>query len=239
MGRLVLIRHGQASFLQENYDKLSELGEKQSSLLGEYWVRHKARFDRVCSGPRVRQKETAAIVRDEFRKSASPFPEPTVLGEFDEYSGEAVLQQALPGLLEHDARIRALHQAFENAKDSADRRRTFQKVFEAVIVKWVTGELPLNAVESWDAFCTRVQRGFSQFLSAGDAGESLAIFTSGGPISLAVQRALDLTPQNTLRVSWMAQNCSYSEFLFSGERFTMSTFNAFPHLDDPSMQTYR
>ncbi|MGH9676067.1 MAG: phosphoglycerate mutase family protein, partial [Candidatus Acidiferrum sp.] len=49
MGRLVLVRHGQASFLQQDYDKLSELGEKQSRLLGEYWVRHKTRFDRVCS----------------------------------------------------------------------------------------------------------------------------------------------------------------------------------------------
>lgn len=106
MGRLVLVRHGQASFLQQNYDKLSELGEMQSRLLGEYWTRHKTRFDRVCSGPCVRQKNTASIVFGVYRKAGLEFPEPTVRSEFDEYSGDAVLQQALPGLLERDAKIR-------------------------------------------------------------------------------------------------------------------------------------
>ena len=38
MGNLYLVRHGQASFLQQNYDKLSPLGEAQSRLLGEYWA---------------------------------------------------------------------------------------------------------------------------------------------------------------------------------------------------------
>jgi broad specificity phosphatase PhoE len=239
MGRLVLVRHAQASFLQPNYDKLSELGETQARLLGEYWVRHKVRFDRVCSGPCVRQKDTAGIVRAAYRAAGIEFPEPAVLAEFDEYSGDAVMQRALPGLLESDAKIQSLHHTFKNAKDSAERHRTFQKIFEAVIVKWVSGELNLDALESWGAFCARVHRGFSQFLSAGGTGERLAIFTSGGPVSLAVHRALDLSPQNTLRVSWMAQNCSYSEFLFSKDRFTMSTFNSFPHLDDSSLQSYR
>ena len=239
MGRLVLVRHAQASFLQQNYDKLSELGETQARLLGEYWVRRNTQFDRACSGACVRQKDTARIVGDAYRKAGLDFPALTVLGEFDEYSGDAVLQHALPSLLERDPRIRGLHRAFEDSKDSVERSRTFQKMFEAVIGMWVNGEVLLDSVESWNAFCARVHRGLSAFLSAGHPGERLAIFTSGGPVSIAVQRALDLSPQNTLRVSWMAQNCSYSEFLFSNGRFTLSTFNSFPHLDDPSLQTYR
>src|SRR3984893_14433603 len=38
MGLITLVRHGQASFLKEDYDKLSELGELQARTLGEYWV---------------------------------------------------------------------------------------------------------------------------------------------------------------------------------------------------------
>jgi broad specificity phosphatase PhoE len=239
MGRLWLVRHAQASFLQENYDKLSKLGEAQARLLGEYWVRHKMQFDRVCSGPCVRQKDTAKLVGDAYRQAGLDFPAPTVLDELDEYDGESVLKHALPGLLEKDARIRALHRAFEESKEPAERRKTFQKTFEAVIGLWVNAEISPAGVESWDEFCVRVRRGLKEFLSAGGQGERLAIFTSGGPIALVVQRALDLSSQNTLRVSWMAQNCSYSEFIFSSGRFTMSTFNSFPHLDDPSMQTYR
>jgi hypothetical protein len=37
----------------------------------------------------------------------------------------------------------------------------------------------------------------------------------------------------------MPRNCSYSEFVFSGDRFTLSTFNSFQHLDDPALLTYR
>ena len=40
-------------------------------------------------------------------------------------------------------------------------------------------------------------------------------------------------------VAWMARNCSFSEFLFSDDRFTLSSFNASPHLDDESLLTYR
>jgi|SRR5271168_2424090 len=239
MGRLWLVRHGQASFLQENYDKLSELGETQSRLLGRYWIRHGLQFDRVCSGPCVRQKDTARIVAGEYRQAGLAFPAPAVLDEFDEYDGEAVMRTALPGLLERDEQIRGLHKAFQDSRDAAERRKTFQKTFEAVIGLWVNGEISPEGVESWDAFCARVRRGFEAFLSAGGQGERLAIFTSGGPIALAAQRALDLTPLNTLRVSWMARNCSYSEFVFSSERFTMSTFNSFPHLDEPALRSYR
>ena len=36
MGNLTLIRHGQASFGEKDYDNLSDLGRKQGHLLGEY-----------------------------------------------------------------------------------------------------------------------------------------------------------------------------------------------------------
>ena len=37
--RLLLIRHGQASFGASDYDRLSPLGQRQSRLLGEYFRR--------------------------------------------------------------------------------------------------------------------------------------------------------------------------------------------------------
>jgi broad specificity phosphatase PhoE len=84
-----------------------------------------------------------------------------------------------------------------------------------------------------------VQRGLSAFLLNSGKGKIAAIFTSGGPISVAVERALHLSPQDTLRVAWMSRNCSFSEFLFSEDRFTLSSFNVSPHLDDETLLTYR
>jgi broad specificity phosphatase PhoE len=239
MGVLVLIRHAQASFLEPDYDKLSKLGESQARLLGEYWVGHKIVFDRVCTGPRVRQKGTVALVADAYRKAGIPFPNPSVLQEFDEYQGEAVLERSLPGLLETDPTIRDLHAAFQSSSGPTEKRPAFQKLFEAVISKWVREEIRPPGVETWLEFCSRVNSGLTKFLSAGSRGERVAIFTSGGPIAVGLQRALQLSAESTLNVSWMSRNSSWSEFIYSGERFALSSFNCHAHLDDAALLTHR
>jgi broad specificity phosphatase PhoE len=239
MGRLFLVRHAQASFLSQDYDQLSELGEVQSRLLGEYWARHQVLFDRVCTGPAVRHRKTARIVAEAYKRSDLDFPEPPIAKEFEELPGEAILSQSLPQLLAHNARIHELHDAMENSATETEKRANFQRLFEAVISMWVHGEVALQNVETWQEFCARVNRGLTSFLANGKKGEVVAIFTSGGPLSVAVQRALHLSAQDTLRIAWMARNCSFSEFLFSGDRLTLSSFNSFPHLDNDSMLTYR
>jgi broad specificity phosphatase PhoE len=239
MGRLFLVRHAQASFLSQNYDQLSGLGETQSRLLGEYWVRHQVVFDRVCTGPAIRHQKTAQIVGEAYRRSGLKFPEPVILEEFDEFPGEAVLSQSLPQLLAHNARIRELNDAIQNSASETEKRANFQRLFEAVISMWAQGEIAPQNVETWQEFCVRVNRGLTSFLADGRKGEVVAIFTSGGPLSVVVQRALHLSAQDTLRIAWMARNSSFTEFLFSGDRFTLSSFNSFPHLDDDSLLTYR
>jgi len=239
VGILFLIRHAQASFLEQNYDKLSKLGEAQAGLLGEYLARHGIVFDRVCVGTCVRQRETAELMSDGYRKAGIALPEPLMLPEFDEYQGETVLKRSLPGLRENDPSIRDLDTAFQSAYDSRERRATFQKLFEAVIGRWVDGALHLAGVETWFEFGSRVNLGLSKILTNGRRGEQVAIVTSGGPIAVAMQRALNLSPQHTLQVSWMSRNCAWSEFLYSGARFTLSAFNVHPHLNDTAMLTYR
>jgi broad specificity phosphatase PhoE len=216
MGRVFLVRHAQASFLEPDYDKLSATGEAQARVLGEYWARHKVAFDRVCTGPRVRHRDTEISVRESYSKNGLKLPVPVVFDEFDEFQGDVVLEKSLPRLAETNPHIRDLENAVRNANSPPQRRRNFQKLFESVVTMWVNGELSVNGVESWEAFISRVNRGLSQFLSAAGKSETCAIFTSGGPVAVAVQRALRLSPQDTLQVAWMPRNCSYSEFLFAG-----------------------
>lgn len=239
MGRVFLVRHAQASFLEPNYDKLSATGETQARLLGEYWARHKVVFDRVCVGPRVRHGGTERIVREVYTQSGTPYPEPMMMEEFDEFQGEAVLERTLPVLREKNEKIRELHKALQNSNRPDERAKDFQRLFQAVITMWVSKQLVADGVESWEEFGARVNCGLTNFLFSGAGNENLAIFTSGGPVAVSVQRALNLSPQDTLKVAWMPRNCSYSEFMFSGDRFTLSTFNSFPHLDAPDLWTYR
>src|SRR5208337_1381526 len=149
MSHIILVRHGQASFLGPDYDKLCANGEAQARLLGEYWSRRGVVFGGVYSGPRVRQLETARIVGEAYRSAGLFFPETVVMSEFDEYQAEAALRECLPQLLRVNAEIQELRRAYENSSESGARRRTFQKLFEAVISKWVAGEVSADGVEPW------------------------------------------------------------------------------------------
>jgi broad specificity phosphatase PhoE len=239
MGILYLVRHAQASFLEQNYDKLSPLGETQSRLLGEHWAQRKIIFDRVSVGPCARHKDTVKLVSAAYHQAGLNFPEPQTLPEFDEYHAEEVLRGTLPALLEKDQKIRDLHAAFQAAANTTEQRTTFQQLFAAVIGDWVRGVISLEGVEAWQEFCARVNSGLDKFLSADKRGEKVAVFTSGGPIAVATQRALHLSPEATLQMTWMSRNSSWSEFLYSAGRFTLSSFNIHEHIADPKMLTYR
>jgi broad specificity phosphatase PhoE len=248
MARVTLVRHAQASFLQPNYDQLCSNGETQARLLGEYWAQRGVRFSHVWTGPCARQVQTARMVEEAYRSSGRDFPKLEIVDEFNEYPGEAVLRQGLPRLLENSQEIRCAHQLFENTKDIDERKKIFQKLFEAVVSGWVGGELEIAGVETWSEFCVRAERGLERIelmkkefagVRNGMVSNDVVIFTSGGPIAVAVRRALHLSDADTLRMTWMSRNASFSEFLSSSDRFTVSTFNATPHLDEKSLLTYR
>ena len=239
MSRVILVRHAQASFLEPIYDRLCATGEVQARLLGEYWARRGVLFSRGWSGPRVRQLQTARLVEEAYQGLGREFPEVAVMKEFDEYSAEAGLKRGLPQMLEKSQEVRHIHRAFEQSRDTVERKRCFQQMFEAVIGMWVSGELVVDDVESWQDFCARVDRGIATIVdSTTPAGDSV-VFTSGGPIGVALRRALNLSHADTLQMTWMSRNSSFTEFLSSGSRFTLSAFNAHPHLEDESLLTYR
>jgi broad specificity phosphatase PhoE len=236
MASLFIVRHAQASFLAEDYDLLSPVGEAQSRLLGQYWSTRNLRFDRVCAGPRVRHRDTVKFVHAAYEAAGLDFPEVQIVPEFDEYPAEAVMKFGLPILLKVDPRVGDLHAAFLHSAQPNEQRATFQRLFEVVAAKWAHGGLHLEGIETWREFCSRVNAGLNQFLSAGG---SAAIFTSGGPTAVALQRALDLSPQRTLEASWVVRNSSWSEFLYSAKRFTLSSFNVHGHITEPAHLTYR
>jgi broad specificity phosphatase PhoE len=238
MRHITLVRHAQASFLEANYDKLCANGEAQARLLGEYWLRRGMIFHNAYSGPRIRQRETARIVADVYRDAGRCFPEVVVMSEFDEYQAAAVMHTCLPPLMRVNSEIREMSSAYEKSCDPGERRRTFQRLFEAVVGKWVAGEIAADGIESWQDFCLRVERGVVQVIHGTTPAAGAVVFTSSEPIGAAMRRALHLSAEDALQLSWMSRNASFSDFRASGERFMLSAFNAYPHLDEDSLLTY-
>ena len=239
MALLTLVRHGQASFLQANYDRLSELGERQSRILGEYWLRTGARFDQVYYGPACRHLRTGEIVADIFRQAGADWPNPVTIQELDEYPGIEVVRTFLPGLMETHEDIRALEAEFRQAGEQTVAFRIYDKLFERVTRMWVDEELDSPDIESWKNFRARVERGIQRMRRDADNNGRIVVFTSGGVIGATVGMAFNLGPQKTLETSWTSRNASYAEFLFSVDRFSLSSFNNHPHLEDETLLTYR
>jgi broad specificity phosphatase PhoE len=239
MALLTLVRHGQASFLQANYDRLSELGERQARILGEYWLRTGARFDQVYYGPACRHLRTGEIVADVFRQAGADWPNPVTIDELDEYPGIEVVRTFLPGLMETHEDIRALEAEFRQAGEQTVAFRIYDKLFERVTRMWVDEELDSPDIESWKDFRARVERGIQRVRRDADKNGRIVVFTSGGVIGATVGLALNLAPQKTLEMSWTSRNASYAEFLFSADRFSLSSFNNHPHLEDEALLTYR
>ena len=228
---LTLVRHGQASYMSEDYDKLSSIGEQQARTLGAYWRTQGVRFDRCYSGPAQRHRRTAELACGEMNAE--------IVTELDEFDAYTVMKRMLPVLIERDPEVRRWHEYFEANQQSPEAGRILQRVFGAVARHWSSGEFDMPDVESWESFRTRVAESICRIREAAAKSSRSVVFTSAGPIAATMAYALDLTPVKAIEFVWMSRNCSYSQFLFSGDRFTLSAFNAYPHLDAPELLTYR
>jgi broad specificity phosphatase PhoE len=239
MALLTLVRHGQASFLKENYDKLSDLGERQARSLGDHWARTKTIFDQVYYGPACRHLRTGEIVAGAYREARLPWPEPVAIPDMDEYAGIAVVRAFLPGLLETHDEIRALEAEYRQTEEQSAAFRIYDKIFARIARMWVDEELHSPDLESWRNFCNRIDRGIRTIRENAGTSKRIVVFTSGGVIAASVRLALELAPQRTLELSWASRNASYTELAFTPERFWLSCFNSHPHLEDEDLLSYR
>jgi broad specificity phosphatase PhoE len=239
LSTLVLVRHGQASFLEADYDRLSPLGEEQARLLGAHWARHRVRVDEVWVGPRRRQVQTEQFCREAYVAGGGSWPALRELPALDEYQVELVMKHHAMVLAERDASIKALQLAFAQAGERRERHRAFERFFQAVTRRWMAGELEGGEIETWHQFRARVHEAFRALTGPGDSGRRVVAFTSAGAIGVTLQAALGLTDEHALEMGWVVKNASLTELVFSPGRITLTAFNTLPHLPEPTQHTFR
>jgi len=233
MGTLYLVRHGQASAFEDNYDRLSSLGERQARLLGAWWRRRGVKLDRVFAGPRVRQQRTAEIAIE-----AGGLPSPVEVAELDEMDVEPLFKEHLPDLFLRHAHLQALGDSMVMAEGNEARGRSMARLFEAALLLWVRGQVHAPGVEPWLQFRARVRKALSVVREQA-RGQRIAVFTSAGPVAAAVQLALGADDETALSLAFRVRNSSVSEFLFRSDRFSLASFNETPHLEDAALVTVR
>jgi broad specificity phosphatase PhoE len=238
MSRLILVRHGQAAAFTPDSDALTELGKRQAARLGEYLAARRTQVDEVHTGTLQRQIETEQIAGAAFRAAGLPWPEAQRLAGWNEYDASAIMGRLAPLLSARDERFAALVADFERNRAARDRNRYFQRMFEALMERWVGGELGDDAVEPFAAFHARVCAVREAILTRA-ASRTVLVFTSGGPIGACVQLAVQAPPAVAVHLNWRVKNGSITEFLFSPGRLSLDAFNAVPHLDTDDLVSFR
>jgi broad specificity phosphatase PhoE len=193
----------------------------------------------VFAGPANRHLRTAELARDACRKAGLEWPETEILPDLDEFPGEALNRRYMLPLAAENPRIAELVADLRSAHGGPGHARALELLFRAFTTKWVREEFDASEVETWEMFAARVRRGIDQVRNHGVRGANILAFSSAGPTAVAVQMAHGLAPVQTLELAWLVRNTACSEFVFSGDRFSLGSFNAVPHLADPALVTYR
>jgi broad specificity phosphatase PhoE len=239
MSELIIVRHGQASFLSGNYDQLSELGVEQARRLGEFWAAQGTHTTRFVVGPRKRHRQSADAILMALNAANLA---PTEIAEddrLDEFDWDGLYRYASSTLAERDPAIGALKQAFESAPDITAKRRTIQHYMEAVTAQWAAGTFHEDGLETWDEFRSRVHIAVKLHTRDLPSGSRVVLVTSGGVAAVSAGHVLGLDAPRTLGLIWTLRNGALVEYLFGGDRISLSSFNNAPHLTEARHWTYR
>ena len=235
MGTLYLVRHSQASFGSNEYDRLSPLGIRQAHILGDYFGHLGLEFQRFYSGEMQRQIATAHAVMSRL-PGAPAESDLQILPEFNEYKAHTIIEHLIPGLIEEDP---ALAEAVANL---FTHNRALEAVFERAMTRWASEEYEVPGVESWVEFKSRVKAGIRRVMEdMGRKGKSV-VFTSGGAICRTVGMALGISDEVALRLALQTLNTGVSTFKYRGADPVLMSFNSVAHLElcnDPGLITYR
>jgi broad specificity phosphatase PhoE len=221
MGMLHLVRHGQARFASDDYDRLSELGQRQCHALGRWYAGHGQRFVAVFTGTLTRHRQSLAALA-EGHGALPPAQEFAALNEYDS-----------------DALLRAARAAWADAGElpsphTPEGYRAHFRLLKRALAAWTAGELhapglPRHA--DWRAGIASTLEHARARAAAGD-GEVLVV-SSGGPIATATAQVMGAPGDAWIELNLRLRNSALTEFNANPKRAVLHSFNTLPHLVAP------
>lgn len=211
MGKLYLVRHGQASFGAADYDNLSELGHRQSVRLGEYLAAKGVRFEAVLAGTLKRHAQTYAGIA----QGAGLDLQPMLWPGLNEYDADAVIAAIHPGPL--------------TPPDTPESYKLHFRLLRDGLTQWMNGVLSPKGMPSYGDFVHGVTSALDHVRKQ-YTGDVLLV-SSGGPISTAIGHTLGTVPEKTIELNMQIRNSAVTEFLFTPKRHLLLSFNSLAHLD--------
>lgn len=242
MVTILLARHGQASFGQSNYDKLSNLGIKQAKLLGQHYAGTQRRIDAVFSGSLMRQQDSARYFWQQYQASlvADATKPPSVifdtdnidkhiLPEFNEFNHQDVFIKSNPTFTTQAAI------AEEIAKSAVPKLR-LGELFDQAMQRWHSGDYDEDYLESWPQFNERAQQALAQIknrvaqASHLDDDSTVIVFTSGGVIAAISAHLLQQGSQTAYQLNRGLINTGVTAITFHEQASRLLSLNEYSHL---------
>ena len=240
MTTILLARHGQASFGQENYDQLSELGTIQAQMLGQHYANTQRRIDAIFTGSLVRQQDSARHFWKHYEPSmtangdvvvpAINLDEPAdyVLPQFDEFNHKDVFVKSA-----NAAGNRAdISAEIANSEMPASR---LAELFDLAMKRWHAGDDDHDYIESWPQFHSRTQQALEQvrtkITSLGLGHDStVLVFTSGGVIAAITAELLKQGSQTAYQLNKSLVNTGVTSITLKDQSSRLLSLNEYSHL---------
>ena len=231
MADLYLVRHAQAAFGTDDYDRLTELGHRQARWLGEYFRERDVRFDRIVSGTLRRHRETVEGVVE----SGIPLQEADLDERLDEYDPERLVQAHLAALQDEREEPQPLPSA-----DAEGSRKQHFRLLRAALTDWTLGKIDPSAHRSFRDFQDGAYRAFQHACRPGTDGpaERVLVVSSGGPISSIVAHHLNMPAASFVALNLQVRNSGFCEIRFNDRGAYLVSFNNVPHLDTKDRRRY-
>lgn len=220
MAMIILARHAQASFGSADYDRLSELGHRQSRWLGEYLAGRGIRPHSVHAGTLARQRDTARLVLETM--GMADMPVQTHAG-LNEYHAEPL--------------VRA-HMGVEDyaALQRADYRKYWQSFREAMVA-WSEDRLS-DVPETWGQFGSRMREALDQAAAGTSRDDVVLVFSSGGAICRAVAELLGAPASTAIELNLQFRNTAFCELIAGRSGMRLLSFNSLPHMEHPERREH-
>jgi broad specificity phosphatase PhoE len=221
MSTLHLVRHGQASFGADDYDRLSELGWRQSRRLGEYWKGKGQQFDQVIMGTLRRHEETWRGIAEGLGLDAQALPVRTT-PKLNEYDSAAVIATVHPEPLPK--------------ADTPELYRHHFRLLREGLHRWMQGQAQPVGMPSYADFKAGIAE-VLQEISLAAPGRVLVV-SSGGPIATAVGHVLGTPAQSTIELNFHIRNSAVTELTHHPKGQRLISYNTLYHLDGEAHQNW-
>jgi len=212
MSKLLLIRHGQASFGKKDYDNLSDLGIQQATWLGNYLNECGLKPSRIITGSLTRHKQTATSICQDLKFD----------GEIEEHIGW--------NEFDFQAIVYAFLQLHPELTPPTKHPKAFFSLLKKAMTGWSKNELSSSLPETWSDFEHRVNEAML-FSKRKITDDPILVISSGGAISMALKKILRLDNAAMIDLNLQTRNTSVSEIYFNQSHDQLCSFNTTPHLD--------